>query len=78
MANSLVEKQKVKEMYGLREKQFKRFFSIAIKSREGVPGENLIELLERRLDNIIYRIKVGNNPNPSASNDYSWTCYGQW
>ena len=36
-------------MYGLREKQFKRFFGIAIKSREGVPGENLLSLLERRL-----------------------------
>lgn len=33
----LSEKQKVKEMYGLREKQFRRFFGIAIKSREGVP-----------------------------------------
>ncbi len=54
----LSEKQKVKEMYGLREKQFRRFFGIAIKSREGVPGENLLNLLERRLDNTIYRLKL--------------------
>lgn len=54
----LSEKQKVKEMYGLREKQFRRFFGIAIKSREGVPGENLLSLLERRLDNTIYRLKL--------------------
>lgn len=54
----LSEKQKVKDMYGLREKQFKRFFGIAIKSREGVPGENLLSLLERRLDNTIYRLKL--------------------
>ena len=54
----LSEKQKVKEMYGLREKQFKRFFGIAIKSREGVPGENLLSLLERRIDNTIYRLKL--------------------
>ena len=54
----LSEKQKVKNMYGLREKQFKRFFSIAIKSREGVPGENLLSLLERRLDNTLYRLKL--------------------
>jgi small subunit ribosomal protein S4 len=54
----LSEKQKVKEMYGLREKQFKRFFGIAIKSREGVPGENLLSLLERRLDNVMYRLKL--------------------
>ena len=54
----LSEKQKVKEMYGLREKQFRRFFGIAIKSREGVPGENLLSLLERRLDNTLYRLKL--------------------
>ena len=54
----LREKQKVKEMYGLREKQFRRFFGIAIKSREGVPGENLLSLLERRLDNTLYRLKL--------------------
>lgn len=54
----LSEKQKVKEMYGLREKQFRRFFGIASKSREGMPGENLLNLLERRLDNTIYRLKL--------------------
>jgi small subunit ribosomal protein S4 len=54
----LSEKQKVKEMYGLREKQFKRFFGVAIRSREGVPGENLLSLLERRLDNTLYRLKL--------------------
>lgn len=54
----LSEKQKVKEMYGLREKQFRRFFGIAIKAREGVPGENLLSLLERRLDNTLYRLKL--------------------
>jgi len=54
----LQEKQKVKQMYGLREKQFKRFFADAIKSREGVPGENLLSLLERRLDNTVYRLKL--------------------
>lgn len=54
----LSEKQKVKEIYGLREKQFRRFFGIAIKSREGVPGENLLSLLERRLDNTLYRLKL--------------------
>jgi small subunit ribosomal protein S4 len=52
------EKQKVKEIYGLREKQFRRFFSIASKSRVGAPGENLLVLLERRLDNTVYRLKL--------------------
>lgn len=54
----LSEKQKVKEMYGMRENQFRRFFSIASKSRVGMPGENLLNLLERRLDNTVYRLKL--------------------
>jgi len=54
----LHEKQKVKHIYGVREKQFKRFFGIATKSREGAPGENLLSLLERRLDNTLYRLKL--------------------
>lgn len=54
----LREKQKVRDMYGLREKQFKRFFAIASQSREGMPGENLLSLLERRLDNALYRLKM--------------------
>lgn len=52
----LAEKQKVKEMYGMRERQFKRFFTIAIKSKEAT-GSMLLSLLERRLDNVIYRLK---------------------
>lgn len=54
----LDEKQKVKQMYGVREKQFRRFFTMAVKRREGAPGENLLSLLERRLDNTIYRLKM--------------------
>lgn len=53
----LSEKQKVKEMYGLRERQFKRFFGLAVKMT-GAPGENLLSLLERRLDNTVYRLKM--------------------
>jgi small subunit ribosomal protein S4 len=54
----LQEKQKVKEMYGMRERQFKRFFAVASKQRDGGPGENLLKLLERRLDNVVYRLKM--------------------
>lgn len=54
----LAEKQKVKEMYGLRERQFRRFFSIALHTREGATGENLLSLLERRLDNTLFRMKL--------------------
>jgi small subunit ribosomal protein S4 len=53
----LLEKQKVKQMYGMREKQFRRFFALATK-QQGAPGENLLSLLERRLDNVLYRLKM--------------------
>jgi small subunit ribosomal protein S4 len=53
-AIQLREKQKVKRMYGMLEKQFKRFFKIAAKSK-GITGELLLQLLERCLDNVIYR-----------------------
>jgi small subunit ribosomal protein S4 len=56
----LSEKQKVKEAYGVREKQFKRFFGIAVRS-VGAPGENLLSLLERRLDNVVYRLKMSSS-----------------
>jgi len=50
----LREKQKVKRMYGVLERQFRRYFSIARKAR-GVTGQMLLEMLERRLDNVLYR-----------------------
>ncbi|MGA2668796.1 MAG: 30S ribosomal protein S4 [Ignavibacteria bacterium] len=50
----LREKQKVKRMYGLLEAQFRNYFEIA-SGQKGRTGENLVKLLERRLDNIIYR-----------------------
>lgn len=52
----LLEKQKVKCIYGVYEKQFKRFYSLAVRE-EGSPGDNLLSLLERRLDNTVYRLK---------------------
>ncbi len=52
----LLEKQKLKFLYGgLREKQFKRYFDRAASSREST-GEALLQLLERRLDNVVYRL----------------------
>lgn len=53
----LREKQKVKIMYGMRERQFRRFFDIASKQK-GVTGEILLSLLERRLDNVLFRLKM--------------------
>jgi small subunit ribosomal protein S4 len=49
----LREKQKVKRVYGLLEKQFRRYFYMADR-KKGVTGENLLQLLERRLDNAVY------------------------
>jgi small subunit ribosomal protein S4 len=51
----LNEKQKMKIMYGLREKQFRIVFARAAQSK-GITGDNLLQLLERRLDNVIYRL----------------------
>jgi small subunit ribosomal protein S4 len=53
----LQEKQRVKKMYGLRERQFRRFYDIASHSKSAT-GEALLSLLERRLDNILYRLKL--------------------
>lgn len=50
----LREKQKVKKIYGILERQFRRYFDIANRSK-GITGEKLLELLERRLDNVIFR-----------------------
>jgi len=51
----LREKQKVRHSYGMLEKQFRRFFAEAGR-QPGITGENLLVLLERRLDNVIYRL----------------------
>jgi len=50
----LREKQKVKKIYGVLEKQFRKYFHTASRSK-GVTGSKLLELLERRLDNVIFR-----------------------
>ena len=54
----LREKQKVKRMYGVLEKQFRRYFAEA-ERRRGNTGENLLKLLECRLDNVVYRMGFG-------------------
>jgi len=54
----LREKQKVKRMYGVLERQFRRYFAEA-ERRKGNTGQNLITLLESRLDNVVYRMGFG-------------------
>lgn len=52
---ALAEKQKLRHQYGVLEKQFRRYFQIAL-SKRGVTGETLLQLLETRVDNIVYRM----------------------
>ena len=54
----LREKQKVRRIYGLLERQFRRYFVEAAR-RKGSTGENLLKLLESRLDNVVYRMGYG-------------------
>ncbi len=56
--NQLREKQKVKRMYGILERQFRRYFAEA-ERRKGNTGETLLRLLEARLDNVVYRMGFG-------------------
>ncbi|UCH81422.1 MAG: 30S ribosomal protein S4 [Nitrospiraceae bacterium] len=59
-ALQLREKQKAKETYGVLEKQFKIYFYMANK-KKGVTGSNLLQLLESRLDNVVYRLGIASN-----------------
>jgi small subunit ribosomal protein S4 len=52
---ALSEKQKLRYMYGLYEKQFRNFFNRALRKR-GVTGETLLQLLETRMDNVVFRL----------------------
>lgn len=63
-AIQLREKQKVKRMYGMQEGQFRRYF-VKADSMKGVTGENLLMLLECRLDNVVYRLGM------AASRDHA-------
>ena len=56
----LREKQKAKRYYGVLEKQFKNYYDIA-DNQEGIAGENLLRLLERRLDNVVYRMGLASS-----------------
>ncbi len=60
--NQLREKQKVKRIYGVLERQFRNYFKKA-ERKKGITGENLLILLERRLDNAVYRLGFANSRN---------------
>ena len=54
----LREKQKTRSCYGVGEKQFRKYFEMA-SNRKGITGENLLQILESRLDNVVYRLGYG-------------------
>lgn len=56
----LREKQKTKAFYGVREDQFRKYFEMAAKEK-GVTGERLLQILESRLDNVVYRLGYGSS-----------------
>ena len=58
----LREKQKAKRIYGVLEKQFKTYYTMAEK-KEGMTGENLLSILERRLDNVVFRMGLAESRN---------------
>ncbi len=60
----LTEKQKVKFIYGMLEKQFRKYYEIAVKM-PGITGENLLTLLESRLDNVVFRLCFANTRRES-------------
>ena len=61
-ATQLREKQKLRRIYGVLEKQFRRYYKEAAR-RKGSTGENLLKLLESRLDNVVYRMGFGSTRN---------------
>ena len=70
----LREKQKVKRIYGVLEDQFRRYFEQADRTRGGITGETLLQLLERRLDNAVYRMGMPSlkASQPAVLNDNSF------
>jgi len=56
----LREKQKARRIYGVMEKQFRKIYAEAVR-RQGVTGENLLQLLETRLDNVVFRASWGSS-----------------
>jgi small subunit ribosomal protein S4 len=59
-ATALAEKQKLRFQYGLMERQFRRYFETALRKR-GVTGETLLQMLETRLDNVVFRLGFANS-----------------
>ncbi|HHV61712.1 MAG TPA: 30S ribosomal protein S4 [Firmicutes bacterium] len=61
-AIQLREKQKLRRIYGILERQFERYFEMAAR-KKGITGEALLQILESRLDNVVYRLGFGSSRN---------------
>ena len=72
----LREKQKMRRIYSVHERQFKRYFETA-EQRPGVTGENLLRLLETRLDNVVYPDGLRHQPCPGATARRARPFHGQ-
>lgn len=68
----LTEKQKVKYTYGILERQFRKIFDLASR-KEGITGENLLKLIESRLDNVVYRFGIA--PSRAAARQLVSHCH---
>ena len=70
-AVQLREKQKIKRMYGMLELQFRRYYHAAARSK-GVTGRVMLQLLEKRLDNVIYRLLFADITNTGKTDGKTW------
>ena len=73
----LTEKQKVKFVYGMQERQFRSYYEKASRA-EGNTGEVLLSMLERRLDNVVYRLGYSFHPPGGPAAGEPWPLYRQW
>ena len=76
MVSSLLKNKKLKKCMECVKDNLNVFLILLSKVAKAVPGENLLSLLERRLDNVVYRLKFATTQCTSTSNYCSWTCYG--
>jgi small subunit ribosomal protein S4 len=76
-AVALAEKQKLRYQYGLLERQFRRYFQTAL-TRRGVTGQILLQLLETRLDNVIFRLGFANSRSAARQMVSHGHVQGNW
>ena len=73
----LREKQKARRIYGVLERQFRRYFEEASRGT-GLTGVNLLAILERRLDNVVYRLGFADSRAQARQIGLPWSLRGEW